>query len=904
MFSGCTGLVDAPVLRAIKLVNNCYYGMFSGCVNLENAPGSDRYTDYTPVQNNMFTDCEELVYPLRYCEIPTGFGGLGDCPGDYSLLIKGSTSVTPRWTTDGDPLEYCLGDLLRARLGDDVWLSATSGSRIITGEPIRFRGSNRDSLFTRFDSSNAWTIEGSDVVISGNFNALLDYTTFPLSVGEYAFCYMLYHCDSIKRVNAILPATTVNYYSYYEMFGTCLNLIKAPNLPATKLNTYCYANMFQNCISLVNAPNLPSNELAFLCYSSMFANCVSLVNTPRSDIYTTLKPEQNNMFIGCTSIKEPLRYCEIPVAWGGLGGCPDPDYFTIIGSSSVKPMWTSNPNAPPLQYKLGDTLQDQLDDNLRDQSDDEWIDVMRGEIIVTNDVIKFRGTERNALFSSENAINTWVINGENVILSGNMNTLLDYLNPPLTITDYAFNSMFRNVNSLVSASNIILPATTVGNRSYCSMFNNCINLVNVPSILPATTLAEYCYREMFNECNNIVNPPTLPATTLAPNCYYNMFYKCTALTSAPALNATILEPYCYQGMFNGCTSLVNAPVLPAMVLAHGCYQYMFNGCTSLVNAPALNATTLAQQCYDHMFYDCIGLVNAPALNATTLAEYCYQYMFYGCTSLVNAPDLPATTLSNSCYSFMFANCNHLETALNSNNYTQLTPTQDAMFNSCNALEDPLPYCAIPTTWGGGGTCLSLILTGTSSVTPKWSTDGDPLEYQLGTADWCDAVSGDSIETNDVIRFRGTGRTSLFNSNDESNAWVVEGTDVVVNGNFNCLLDYTDKSLIIGEYAFSYLLYNNENITTVNAKLTSTVLAERCYYSMFRGCTGLTIAPVLPATELVKYCYYYMFYGCTNLTEAPGADKYTKYEPEQGGMFSLCKNLSSPIKYTKILDGWK
>ena len=51
-------------------------------------------------------------------------------------------------------------------------------------------------------------------------------------------------------------------------------------------------------------------------------------------------------------------------------------------------------------------------------------------------------------------------------------------------------------------------------------------------------------------------------------------------------------------------------------------------------------------------------------------------------------------------------------------------------------------------------------------------------------------------------------------------------------------------------------------------LEQTTLADYCYASMFRDCTGLTSAPELPATTLVSYCYQYMFRNCTGLTSAP------------------------------------
>ena len=124
---------------------------------------------------------------------------------------------------------------------------------------------------------------------------------------------------------------------------------------------------------------------------------------------------------------------------------------------------------------------------------------------------------------------------------------------------------------------------------------------------PPTTLASSCYRSMFRGCTSLTTAPTLPATTLATYCYYQMFYGCTKLVSAPALPATTLAPYCYRRMFGGCKSLTSAPELPATTLANGCYQEMFLGCTPLTTAPALPATTLKYDCYHSMFQDCTSL---------------------------------------------------------------------------------------------------------------------------------------------------------------------------------------------------------------------------------------------------------------------------------------------------------
>ena len=187
-----------------------------------------------------------------------------------------------------------------------------------------------------------------------------------------------------------------------------------------------------------------------------------------------------------------------------------------------------------------------------------------------------------------------------------------------------------NAQSLLNYSSI------VSTHAFEYLFFGQQNLIEISEeLLPAITLTDACYASMFYGCSGLTTAPALPATTLASSCYSQMFKGCTSLVNAPALPATTLAVTCYKQMFQGCTSLVNAPALPATTLAVTCYKQMFQGCTSLVNAPALPATTLVNSCYDSMFWNCTSLVNAPALPATTLASRCYYNMFCGCKSLVN-----------------------------------------------------------------------------------------------------------------------------------------------------------------------------------------------------------------------------------------------------------------------------
>lgn len=85
----------------------------------------------------------------------------------------------------------------------------------------------------------------------------------------------------------------------------------------------------------------------------------------------------------------------------------------------------------------------------------------------------------------------------------------------------------------------------------------------------------------------------LPATTLKRSCYERMFDGCTNLTSAPVLPATRLAFSCYNGMFYGCTSLTTAPVLPARPSGsvNNCYSFMFRDCRNLNTITCLATNT-------------------------------------------------------------------------------------------------------------------------------------------------------------------------------------------------------------------------------------------------------------------------------------------------------------------------
>ena len=123
----------------------------------------------------------------------------------------------------------------------------------------------------------------------------------------------------------------------------------------------------------------------------------------------------------------------------------------------------------------------------------------------------------------------------------------------LTGKNSAFRMLFSGNTNVVSAENMVLPATTLAMNCYVDMFYGCRSLTTAPE-LPATTLASSCYRDMFSSCTSLTTAPKLPATTLVGSCYTQMFYNCTNLNSITCLATDISATNCTTNWVNGVSS--------------------------------------------------------------------------------------------------------------------------------------------------------------------------------------------------------------------------------------------------------------------------------------------------------------------------------------------------------------
>jgi hypothetical protein len=102
-----------------------------------------------------------------------------------------------------------------------------------------------------------------------------------------------------------------------------------------------------------------------------------------------------------------------------------------------------------------------------------------------------------------------------------------------------------NIMSLTWGSDFIGKTTFQSGSTFtfCSLFynphfgaNTNRTLESVDGlVLPATSLVESCYESMFEGCNGLVSAPLLPATVGVTNCYKNMYKNCSNLTTVKSM---------------------------------------------------------------------------------------------------------------------------------------------------------------------------------------------------------------------------------------------------------------------------------------------------------------------------------------------------------------------------------
>ena len=237
--------------------------------------------------------------------------------------------------------EQIVGKTISYSINNGEWTDITSSINgasfdISAGDKVRFKGSNSTYCikegwivyYTTFsDSTASFDIEGNimSLLYGDDF---IDKITFE---GDYNFLSLFKETNVVNAYNLILPAITMSYGAYSQMFLACTSLTTAPSiLPATTLTGYinssydgCYANMFQGCTSLTTAPELPATTLTKSCYHYMFYGCTNL-NYIKAMFTTTPSTNYTNRWVnGVASSGTFIKNAAASWDVSGVNGIPE-----------------------------------------------------------------------------------------------------------------------------------------------------------------------------------------------------------------------------------------------------------------------------------------------------------------------------------------------------------------------------------------------------------------------------------------------------------------------------------------------------------------------------------------------------------------------------------------------------
>ncbi len=349
----------------------------------------------------------------------------------------------------------------------------------------------------------------------------------------------------------------------------------------------------------------------------------------------------------------------------------------------------------------------------------EWKDVTNNRIVLSGNTNFCYLRVKDRVSSLEGY--TFKITCNKIILSGNLMSLLDPDMKQNSVPAGAFKNLFKGVEKLVSAENLKLPATQLGENCYEGMFEGCSDLESAPK-LPAEKLAKGCYMNMFKGCTKldyleasfsdwnvedattgwlsgvsekgvffyqgdssvVRSASTVPAGWVVNPDYFtitteeeNVGVYLSGVESRPDVSVQYsVDRYTWVDYKQNNVEKKLAHVGDKLYWRAADKNPSLQGLNFKVirgkaevsgNIMSLLDATCQQKevpanAFRSLFANCQGLAKAPALPATQLGDSCYADMFKNCPNLTEAPELPATQLSKACYLGMFLECEALKKA--------------------------------------------------------------------------------------------------------------------------------------------------------------------------------------------------------------------------------------------------
>lgn len=202
----------------------------------------------------------------------------------------------------------------------------------------------------------------------------------------------------------------------------------------------------------------------------------------------------------------------------GGGSDGNPDYLAILfgnDNSTITLAKVGTPSEISLEYSLDKTT---------------WTALVPDTAITIPTVwtkCYFRGNNTGFSINKHNYYN-FVFGGGQAYIYGNVMSLLDASCTSVTIpAGCSFQSLFEyRDGSKIKSFELALPAISLTEGCYKSMFKNQGDMIGDFPSLPATELRFDCYNGMFDGCGELTGKVILPATVPVRNCYSGMLRGC------------------------------------------------------------------------------------------------------------------------------------------------------------------------------------------------------------------------------------------------------------------------------------------------------------------------------------------------------------------------------------------
>lgn len=559
-----------------------------------------------------------------------------------------------------------------------------------------------------------------------------------------------------------------------------------------------------------------------------------------------------------------------------------------------------------------------------------------GEIttIDSGETVYFRSTNKTFKQSGDDASNMRLRANKDVILSGNLFSMIYGANfSGQTVFDGDVSRMF----GYLYLERSVLESWGITWKDEYALFNNSGILDSSGLVIPATKYTEFPwgnFMELFGGQSKMTRTmPELPCTDLSELCYYMMFHNCYNLENAPILPAQFLPYNAYSLMFSHCYKLDHIE----------CYATEFQLTQESHTPPTSGWVNRVAE--TGTFVKTSGVTwtvgNDGIPSGWTVVEVSKPYVNFSEKATYVDPYSTGQTVTVeydtnlNIQDVTFSGATLISKSQTGATFTVNGPTVISVIydNSVIATYGILSMADKPFTITYLENATLIVSRETNSidgfvrVRKEGDTDWIVPNTTGGTAPTIYAYAGESYEFESNMftgnRFKACGTygkackisgniASLFNYRSINtqysglfDGWNIHSIDGLAippeywygSGLFSGITSIEEAKVYFDPSERYYLANMFAGCTALTiADMTLVPQDSSVFYEMFSGCTSLVTPPRLPATTLFGGAYNGMFKNCTSLVNAPELPASAVLQNSYREMFNGCSSLA----YVKCL----